>query len=120
MSAETCHQINGGMGRGLHAKAVTMADVAHHIENWTDLPVLDRTGLPGLYAIDTEGWIPMNLPPPPPTNIPAVRPNGDGDMSDPARPTLFVILRRLGLDLKKDKGPVETFTVEHIEKPAGN
>jgi uncharacterized protein (TIGR03435 family) len=121
MSAETCHQINGGMGRGLHSKAVTMSDVAHHIENWTDLPVLDRTGLPGLYAIDTEGWVPMALPPPPPTNIPAVRPTGgDGDMFDPARPTIFVILRRLGLDLKKDRGPVQTFTVEHIEKPAEN
>jgi uncharacterized protein (TIGR03435 family) len=120
MSAATCHQINGGMGRGLHAKAIDMSDLAHHIENWTDLPVLDRTGLHGLYAIDTEGWVPMTLPPPPPTNIPAARPNGDGDMFDPGRPTIFVILRRVGLDLKKDRGPVETFTVEHIERPAAN
>jgi len=41
-------------------------------------------------------------------------------MSDPGRPTIFVILRRLGLDLKKGTGPVETFTLEHVERPAGN
>ncbi len=119
-AAATCHQFNGGMGRGMHAKAVNMKDLARFVENWTDLPVVDRTGLDGLYAIETEGWAPMRLPPPPPNAIPPARPSGDGDMSDPGRPTLFVVLRKLGLELKREKAPVTVYTVEHIERPAAN
>jgi uncharacterized protein (TIGR03435 family) len=115
-----CHRFLGGMGRGMHATAVSMKDLAAFIENWTDLPVVDRTRLDGLYAIETEGWVPMNLPPPPPDGIPPLRPSGDGDMHDPARPTIFVILRRFGLVLKRDRAPVETYTVERIERPAAN
>jgi bla regulator protein blaR1 len=119
----TCHNFNGGMGRGLHAKAVTMKDLAGFIENWTDLPVLDKTGLDGLYAMETEGWLPMRLPPPPPPGAavnPNPRPSGDGDMTDPARPTLFMVLQKLGLELKQQKGPVDIYIVEHIEPPAAN
>jgi len=119
-----CHQFMGGMGRGLHAKAVDMQDLAGYIENWTDHPVVDRTGLPGLFAMDTEGWTPMRLPPPPPPGAavpnPGARPSGDGDMSDVTRPTLVMVLRRLGLDLKQQKGPIEVYAVEHVERPAGN
>jgi uncharacterized protein (TIGR03435 family) len=117
-----CHSFNGGMGRGMHAKAVNMQDLSRFIENWTDLPVLDRTRLTGLYAIETEGWMPMNLPPPPPPGAaaPVARPNGDGDIMDPARPTIFMVLQKLGLELKKQRGPVDVYTVEHIEKPAAN
>jgi uncharacterized protein (TIGR03435 family) len=119
----TCHNFNGGIGRGLHAKAVTMKDLAGYIENWTDLPVIDQTGLDGMFAIETEGWTPMRLPPPPPPGAsvnPAPRPSGDGDMTDPTRPTLFNVLQKLGLDLKRQKGPVDVYTVEHIEHPAAN
>ena len=116
----SCHRFQGGIGRGLHGKAVDMQDLAGYIENWTDLPVVDRTGLEGLYAIETEGWAPMALPPPPPDNIPPLRPSGDGDMRDPGRPTLFVVLRRLGLDLKRDRAAVETFTVNRLEHPPAN
>jgi uncharacterized protein (TIGR03435 family) len=121
---EDCHNIHGGMGRGMTGKAVSTGDIAAMIENWTDHPVIDRTGLDGLYAIQTEGWVPMALPPPPPPTAggpaPNPRPSGDGDMSDPSRPTLFVILRRLGLELKQQKGPVSVYTIEHIERPAAN
>lgn len=122
-AAVDCHHFDGGMGRGLHAKAVSMRDLAGYISNWTDRPVVDRTGLDGLYAIETEGWAPMRLPPPPPGGPPpnaGATPSGDGDMADPARPTLFTVLRRLGLELKPRRGPVETYTVEHIERPRAN
>ena len=54
-----CHGFMGGMGRGLHASAITIEDLASAISNWTDRPVVDRTGLKGLYELDTEGWTPM-------------------------------------------------------------
>jgi len=120
--AQPCHHFNGGMGRGMHAKAVNMADLAGFIENWTDHPVVDKTGLDGLYVIESEGWTPMRLPPPPTGNVPnpAARPSGDGDMSDPARPTLFMVLQKLGLELKQQKAPIDVYLVEHIERPAAN
>jgi uncharacterized protein (TIGR03435 family) len=117
---ESCHHFAGGMGRGMHANAVDMDDLAHFIENWTDFPVVNRTGLDGLFAVETEGWIAMRLPPPPPDNIPPVRPSGDGDMSDPARPTIFAVLRKLGLELKQQKAPIAVYTIEHMERPAAN
>jgi len=40
-----CHAFSGGMGRGLHAKAANMSDLAAFVENWTDRPLLDKTGI---------------------------------------------------------------------------
>ena len=120
--APACHDFFGGQGRGLHASAVSMGDLVHYVENWTDHPLIDKTGLDGLYAMDTEGWVPMRLPPPPVNSVPnpAARPNGDGDMSDPTRPTLFSVLKKLGLEMKLEKAAVDCYIVEHIERPAAN
>jgi len=87
-----------------------MDDLAQYIENWTDLPVVNRTALIGLFPVETEGWIPMRLPPPPPGNTPAAR---FDDL-----PTIFDVLRKLGLELKQREATVPVYTVEHIERPA--
>ena len=63
---EGCHSFIGGLGHPLHAKAIDMDDLAHYIGNWTDLPVVNRTAVSGLFAVNTEGWTAMRLPPPPP------------------------------------------------------
>ncbi len=112
-----CHVINGGMGRGIHAKAVDIGDVVAFVENWADRPVIDQTGLAGLYEIDTEGWVPMRPRP--------ARPDGDKTaedlaFADPTRLTLFQVFDRLGLKLEARKAPVETFVIDHIEKPTEN
>jgi len=43
-----CHSIMGGVGRGIHGDAVDIADVALFVQNWTDQPVVDKTGLTDL------------------------------------------------------------------------
>ncbi len=96
-----CHQIAGGMGRGMHGDAVDMADVALYASNWSDRPILDQTSLSGLYSIQTEAW-------------------GAPILDDPSRPSLFEIFERLGLQLVSRKGPVESFVIDHIEKPSEN
>ncbi len=40
----SCHQFAGGQGRGMHGQAVDLSDLAQYVENWTERPVLDRTG----------------------------------------------------------------------------
>ncbi|MBZ5604973.1 MAG: TIGR03435 family protein [Acidobacteriia bacterium] len=114
--ASSCHIVNGGVGRGMHAHAVDLDDITTFAAIWTDRPVVDRTGLKGLYQLDTEGWTDMRARPP--------RADGptaeDLTVADPTRPTLFMIFDRLGLKMAPARGPVEIFTVEHVEKPSAN
>jgi len=108
---ESCHNFVEGRGfHALHARAITVDDLASYIENWTDLPVVNGTTLGGLFAVETEGWRPMRLPPRPP-GFPQA-PNFD-DL-----PTIFTVLGRLGLELKRQEAAVPVYTVEHIERPA--
>lgn len=111
--SEGCHSFILGFGHPLQAKAVDMDDVAHYIENWTDLPVVNRTALPGLFTVHTEGWRPMRLPPPPPGATPEANPFA-------GLPTIFTVLGKLGLELKQQEGLVPIYTVEHIDRPASN
>jgi uncharacterized protein (TIGR03435 family) len=76
------------------------------------LPVVNRTALSGLFAVETEGWRPMRVPPPPPSGNPPAA--GFDDL-----PTIFTVLRKLGLELKQQEATVPVYTVDHIERPAG-
>ncbi len=110
---EACHNFVGGLGHPLNAKAIDMDDLVHYIVNWTDLPVLNRTALTGLFTVNTEGWAPMRLPPPPPNATPAVNPFA-------GLPSIFTVLGKLGLELKRQEDILPVYTVERIERPAAN
>jgi uncharacterized protein (TIGR03435 family) len=94
-----CHQFLGGRGRGLRGTAVDMADLAAYVSNWSELPVIDETGLSGLYQIQTEGWGPSE--------------------NSPDR-TLDEVLGRLGLKLVRKKARLEVLVIEHVERPSDN
>jgi uncharacterized protein (TIGR03435 family) len=98
--AASCHTLAGGRGRGIHGQAVSIADVALFVSNWADRPVVDQTGLDGLFNIQTEGWMQT--------------------LTNPDAPTLFEIFDRLGLELKSQKGAVEILVIDHIERPTEN
>ena len=108
----SCHLFNGGQGRGLHGEAVDMSDLVLFVGNWTDRPILDKTGLTGLYNIQTPGWVPMQA-------RQDGAPDGEG-LADPNRPSIFGVFESLGLKLEVQKAPVEMFIIEHAEKPAVN
>jgi len=110
---EECHNFAGGLGHPLIAKAIDMDDLVDYIGNWTDLPVVNRTALPGLFTVNTEGWAPMRLPPPPPNAIPAGNPFA-------GLPTIFTVLGKLGLELKRQEDTLPIYTAESIERPAAN
>lgn len=112
---QACHAISGGRGRGLHGRAVNMGDLVSRVEAWTDRPVLDQTGLKGLYKIDTGPWLPMELgatTPPPGAKQDGV------DMAD--LPTLFMIFERLGLKMESQKARADVYLIDHVERPAEN
>jgi uncharacterized protein (TIGR03435 family) len=110
---EECHNFAGGLGHPLNAKAIDMDDLVHYIGNWTDLPVVNRTALIGLFTVNTEGWAAMRLPLPPPNATPAGNPFA-------SLPTIFTVLGKLGLELKRQEDILPVYTAERIERPATN
>jgi len=110
---KVCHSFSAGVGHPLNAKAIDMDDLVHYIENWTDLPVVNHTMLSGLFTVNTEGWVPMRLPPPPPGAAPVENPFA-------GLPTIYTVLGKLGLDLKREEDVLPVYTVERMEHPSLN
>jgi uncharacterized protein (TIGR03435 family) len=74
-------------------------------------PVADLTGLKGYYDF-TLTFLPRNLPEEFRANLPQ-------ETLD--RPSIFDALRdQLGLKLVAQKGPVQTFVIDHVERPSEN
>jgi uncharacterized protein (TIGR03435 family) len=107
---EGCHTFVIGFGHPLNSNAVSMDDLACYIENWTDLPTVNRTNLSGLFRTRTDGWLPMRLPPPPP--------NGNGRVDFSSLPTVFAVLGKLGLELHRQEQILPVYTIERIELPS--
>ena len=107
-----CHSFLIGFGHPLDARAVDMDDLAHYIENWTDLPVVNRTSLPGVFTISSDGWRPMQLPPPPPS--------GAGNVDFTHLQTIDTVLSGLGLELHREVATLPVYTVEQIQRPSPN
>ena len=110
---DSCHNFAGGFGHPLIAKATDMDDLAGYIGNWTDLPVVNRTALSGLFTVSTEGWLPMRLPPLPPNTTPDAN-------HFAGLPTIFTVLGKLGLELKRQIDILPVYTVVRIERPVAN
>jgi uncharacterized protein (TIGR03435 family) len=113
-----CHSIRGGMGQGIHGDAVSIADVALYVQNWSDRPVVDKTGLTDLFNIQTEGWAPTGPRPPSPDGQPPQ--GGDAGLDDPYRQTLADLFSQLGLRMEPQRAVVDMFFVEHVEQPTAN
>jgi uncharacterized protein (TIGR03435 family) len=112
---EGCHQLIGGRGRGLHGEAVSIGDMLLYVENWSERPMVDQTGLAGLFNVQTRGWQPSQPGPPPPAGAKA---EDGSDLADV--PTLPAIFESLGLRLKAEKGKSEIFVIDSVEKPSEN
>jgi uncharacterized protein (TIGR03435 family) len=108
--ADGCHSFAIGFGHPLNARGVDMFDLAHYLENWTDLPVVDRTATTALFAMHSQGWQPMNLPPPPP--------GASGTGAEFASlSTLSVVLGSFGLQLHRQEESLPFYVVERLNQP---
>jgi uncharacterized protein (TIGR03435 family) len=88
-----CHRIGGGKTTGIHGDAVGIDDIVLFVQNWTDHPLIDRTGLTDLYKVQTDAWT----------------------GSTPA-----AIFAKLGLVLEPQQAAIDMFVVENVQKPAVN
>jgi bla regulator protein BlaR1 len=95
-----------GDGSGMHMDIArgTMTQLANRLSvNGAGRPVLDRTGLTGIYTFKLN-WV-----------------NAVASVSDSALPPLDLALQeQLGLRLESIKGPLEILVIDHAEKPTAN
>jgi uncharacterized protein (TIGR03435 family) len=83
----------------------TMADLIKFAQRTArlELPLIDKTGLTGLYSIPSVDWSSI---------IPGAR-----GPEDPTRPTFADVLAKLGLKLETQKAVVNMLFVDHVEPP---
>jgi uncharacterized protein (TIGR03435 family) len=82
-----------------------MADLAVFAQRTArlELPVIDKTGLTGLYNLQALDWTAI---------IPGPR-----QPEDPTRPTFADALSKLGLKLETQKAVLDLLYVDHVEVP---
>ena len=100
--------------RGLHGGSVTIAQVVEYVQNFTDRPLFDKTGLTGFYDIQTEGWAPMSA------SLDDAPQSGDATVNNSDRPTLFDVFEKLGLRMESQRAVIDMFVIDHVERPSEN
>jgi uncharacterized protein (TIGR03435 family) len=106
--------VKPGPGGVTIGKRVSIQRLCYQLEQILqrdERPVIDRTGLPGYYDF-TLAFLPELPPGFNKDNLPEAMPE---------RPSIFDALKQqLGLKLEAQKGPVDYFVIDHVEKPAEN
>lgn len=96
-----------GRVNGVHvaddARGMSLSDIAGRmLANRLDRPVIDRTGLTGLFNAHLEF-------------------DRDAVLADDSPLSIFTAVQeQLGLKLSPDKGPVEVLVIDHVEPPDAN
>jgi uncharacterized protein (TIGR03435 family) len=93
--------IGGGEGHQIQAHHITMKLLAGALQGSLGDPVLDETGLKGLYDLNLDFTVDENIA-------------AEG-------PRIFEAVQdQLGLKLEARKAPVEVIVIDHVEKPSAN
>jgi uncharacterized protein (TIGR03435 family) len=117
---KNCRDLIGmpkGPNMSLEAQAATLDDITILIGRLVDRPVVNKTAIAGKFDVRLEFAIEgttMKMPPADPAGIPA-QPS-----TDPAGPSIFTAIERLGLKLEPAKGPGDFLVIDHVERPSAN
>jgi uncharacterized protein (TIGR03435 family) len=96
---------NNKLGTTINARYTDMATFARVLAREAELPVVNQTGLQGIFNFKLH-WVKE------PT-----QPAG----GEPAGPSLFTALQeQLGLRLRSQKAPIKTLIIDQVEKPSEN
>jgi uncharacterized protein (TIGR03435 family) len=109
--------IFGSSPASIEAQGTTLDDFSEMLFAILGRPVFNKTGIAGRFDIRIEfsregtRFSPLRATEPADGSSPASEPTG----------SVFAVLpEQLGLRLESAKGPVETFVIDHIEKPPVN
>jgi len=82
-------------------ESISMGSLSERLSRTLDRPVVDKTGLSGVFDLELK-WAPVDQP-------------------DSPLPSIFTALQeQLGLKLESGNGPVEILVVDHAERPEEN
>jgi uncharacterized protein (TIGR03435 family) len=100
----------------IEASAVPISTLVNALQQRVDRPIIDKTGLTGLFDIRLE-WAPGAEAPP----LPFTR-NPDAPPPPPVDgPSVFTAIQeQLGLRLESAKGPTEVVVIDSVQKPTEN
>ncbi|HEY3043696.1 MAG TPA: M56 family metallopeptidase [Vicinamibacterales bacterium] len=113
----TCHSFIGGARAGLTGQSVDMADLAATLTLVADRPVIDGTGIKGLFDMNIGPWNPFV------NGVPDGAGQGNGDGGGPidfnTLPTIFTLLpEKFGLKLDATKAPLDTIVIDSAQRPS--
>jgi uncharacterized protein (TIGR03435 family) len=77
----------------------TIDNLARRLERWLELPVLNQTGITGAYDFDVPEASEIN--------------------EDP-KDVMLTVVDRLGLAIKRSRGPIQTLVIDHVDHPNAN
>jgi uncharacterized protein (TIGR03435 family) len=123
-STFACHGFSGNPRR-LTGAAVDMSDLALILTNYSDRLVVNKTGIAGLFDISLN-WNPFAGSIKPASADDAAPASGgagrEGNSPELASlPSVFeAIEQQAGLKLQAQKGPVEVYVIDHVERPTEN
>jgi uncharacterized protein (TIGR03435 family) len=96
----------------LEARKIGLAEFSQNILSVLDRPVIDKTGIAGLFDFRLE-FVPDETTP----ALPRLRLSDDS----PAGPSIFTAMQEeLGLKLEPAKGPGEFLVIDSVERPSEN
>jgi len=111
-----CHWFNGGNRAGMTGQAVDMADLASMLTSVLDRPVVDGTGIKGLFDMKIDPWNPFV------NDVPEGAGLGNeefGPVDFKTLPTLFSLLPdKFGLKLDRTKAPLDTIVIDSVQRPS--
>jgi len=109
-----CHWFNGGNRAGMTGQAVDMADLASVLTPLVDRPVVDRTGIKGLFDMKIDPWNPFA------NEVPEGAGQGNEEFATVdfnTLPTLFTLLPdKFGLKLDRTKAPLDTIVIDSVQR----
>jgi uncharacterized protein (TIGR03435 family) len=103
-----------GGAEEVQAFSTDMKTLADLLTRQLSRPVLDKTGLTGLYDFTIE-W----MPDAPQTSSPDAT-NGIPLLGAPGASLFTALQEQLGLKLEPGKSPIEVIVIDHVERPSGN
>ncbi|HKQ86297.1 MAG TPA: TIGR03435 family protein [Candidatus Acidoferrales bacterium] len=121
-SATACHGFSGNPAH-FSGIGVDMYDLALMLSRYSDRPVVDHTGIQGLFDIRLQ-WNPFAPGSQPEADAPRSPAAEAKEGSRPDTASLPILPdaleQQVGLRLEPNKGPIETYVIDHIEEPTSN
>lgn len=102
------------LGLGMDGTGVPMVSLALHLSGLLGRPVIDKTGLTGIFDVHIKFARDSAL-------AFGGLPDQPGQAPDPSGlPNIFTAIRSLGLNIESGKGPVDVLVIDSAQRPSEN